>query len=112
MKSGESPRTGNPGGRMTHQWRSFKTLKARSEEEWISKIATIQPKELRMKVAAIIWWDWFAAFERKAPELREIIKPFKDYHHYPEMEEELCYELIRLGYRSDHAKRRAKIPLR
>lgn len=88
-------------------------LSHRTQREWIKLLHEITDIRIRMKVAAIVWWDWYGESRRTASMLRKEFRNLRDEDSFhADIEEDIHRELLRLGYRPFIARIRSKVPLR
>lgn len=87
-----------------------KKMVERNQGEWLVLIRKIKNKKLRMKAAAVIWWDWFAPYNRRSLTLKSEFVAFMDCDNYLEIEADLYIELVRMGYKESKARIRSKLP--
>jgi hypothetical protein len=82
--------------------------KQRTPEEWVSRIDLINPASLRVKVACIVWWDYFGGreTERAWHQLDHYVRAWNP--NLPEDVSLIVKELIQLGYPVEAANRRMR----
>lgn len=87
---------------MNYKWRLV--VGARTEAEWMEWLKPIDDKQVRAKVASILWWDY-------ASNCPKIFPLMLQYHRFGLDDCEAIFtELVRIGYPEKLARKRSKQP--
>ena len=84
-------------------------LRLRTPEEWSRMIYAISNENVRIKVACIVWWDYFGSrsTENRWPHLDELVNQGRGNLSF---DKSLATKaLVKLGYSLNEAERRANV---
>ena len=87
-------------------------MTARSQIDWLRLLWTVEDRRLRMKLAAIIWWDWYGLIDVEAKGLKREFRKLRDEdNNTPNFEADIFTALVEVfNYSKREAEIRSKIP--
>ena len=90
-----------------------RTMTTRRQDEWLKRLHTIEDRRVRMKVAAIVWWDWYGESWKTAGKLKKEFRWLRDEDNGHRLDMEMkIHEALKsaMGYRDYPARLRSRIP--